>query len=130
MDPVASAELKAGRGIAGNANQGGQRQVTILDQEVWEALMRQVGGTLPPSARRANLLVAGVRLAESRGRVLRVGACRLRIHGETKPCERMDEAHAGLRQAMFANWAGGAYGSVLEDGCIRVGDQVCWEEQQ
>ena len=33
MDPVEAADLVAGSGIAGNANQGGRRQVTILERE-------------------------------------------------------------------------------------------------
>ena len=43
MDAVPSAKLVAGQGIAGNADQGGKRQVTIIEQEVWEELMNQVG---------------------------------------------------------------------------------------
>ena len=128
MDPVKTAEFVAGRGIVGNANQGGRRQVTIIEQEVWEKLMRQLGGDLPPSARRANLMVEDVRLAESRGRVLRVGPCRVRIFGETRPCERMDEALPGLRAAMQPAWGGGVFGEVLDDGQIAVGDRVFWEE--
>ena len=128
MDPADSAELKAGRGIVGNANQRGKRQVTIIEQEKWEELMRGLGGSLLPSARRANLMVKNIRLAESRGRVLRVGSCRIRIYGETRPCERMDEALQGLRQAMSKGWGGGAFGEILDDGSIKVGDAVCWEE--
>jgi MOSC domain-containing protein YiiM len=128
MDPADKAELKAGRGIKGNANQGGKRQVTIIEQEKWEALMHDLTGSLPPSARRANLMVKGLDLAGSRGRVLRVGDCRIRIYGETKPCERMEEALTGLRQAMYASWNGGAFGEVLDDGQISVGDEVSWAE--
>ena len=128
MDPVAEARLLAGRGIVGNANQGGKRQVTLIEQEIWEELMRNLDSQLSPSARRANLMVNGVRLAESRGRVLRVGACRLQIYGETRPCEQMDEALPGLREAMKPNWNGGAYGEVLDDGRIVVGDSVNWEQ--
>ncbi|MSP13580.1 MAG: MOSC domain-containing protein [Chloroflexi bacterium] len=127
MDPQERATLQAGRGLVGNANQGGKRQVTLIEQEVWGALMDQVQAGLDPATRRANLMLFGaIRLADSRNRVLLVGACRIRILGETKPCERMEEAWSGLRQAMVENWGGGAFGEVLDDGEIAVGDVVKW----
>jgi MOSC domain-containing protein YiiM len=129
MDAVDAAKLIAGRGLQGNANQGGRRQVTIIAQERWQELMQQLNAELSPSARRANLMVNGIVLENSRGRVLRVGDCRIRIFGETRPCERMDEALEGLREAMKASWGGGAFGEVLDDGKIHIGDSVSWEEE-
>jgi MOSC domain-containing protein YiiM len=128
MDPVDEANLVAGRGIERNANQGGKRQVTLIEQEIWEELMRDLDASLSPSARRANLMVNGISLAESGGRVLRIGSCRIQIYGETRPCERMDEALEGLREALKPNWGGGAYGEVLDDGRIKVGDAVSWDQ--
>lgn len=126
MDPVDQATLKTGRGLAGNADQGGKRQVTIIEKETWESLMNAMKASLNPSARRANLMVSGIRLAESRHRVLRIGGCRIRIYGETRPCERMDEAWPGLKNALSDNWGGGAFGEVLDDGDIAIGDPVEW----
>ena len=128
MDPAAEADLVAGRGIVGNADQGRRRQVTIIDEDVWASVMGRLGGALDPSARRANLMVRGVQLANSRGRILRVGACRIRIFGETRPCNNMEDALAGLRAALSNDWGGGAFGEVLDDGRIRVGDPVAWEQ--
>jgi MOSC domain-containing protein YiiM len=127
MDPVPEGTLVAGRGLVGNADQGRSRQVTLIEREVWERLMAKTGGQVSPSARRANLMVSGCSLLGTRNRVLRIGSCRLRIAGETRPCERMDEALEGLRTAMQTDWGGGAFAEVLDDGVIRVGAEVRWD---
>ena len=129
MDPVPVGRLVSGRGLVGNADQGRRRQVTIIAQERWDELMRELDGSISPSSRRANLLVSGIGLARTQDRVLRVGACRLRVAGETRPCERMDEALQGLREVMQVDWGGGVFAEVLSDGEIRVGDAVNWEDQ-
>jgi MOSC domain-containing protein YiiM len=124
MDSHEEAELVAGRGVRGSANQGGRRQVTIVDADRWEAICASLGVTVDPAKRRANLLVRGVDLRATRGQLLRVGASLLRILGETKPCERMDEAQPGLQEALYADWGGGAFAEVVEGGVVRVGDEV------
>jgi len=129
MDLVASGRLVTGRGLAGNADQGRRRQLTIISRERWESLMRELESSIPPSARRANLLVSGIELGDTRDRILRVGSSRLRIRGQTKPCEQMDEVLPGLRQVMKVNWGGGVFAEVLDDADIAVGDEVTWVEE-
>lgn len=131
MDPRETATLIPGKGLVGNANQGGRRQVTLISEEGWAdalAMLGEIGVPIEPTARRANLVVSGIPLEETRGRVLRVGDCRLRIWSECAPCHQMDEACPGLRAALRPHWRAGACAQVLDGGQIRVGDEVAWEE--
>lgn len=124
MDPAPTATVVAGKGIAGNANQGGKRQVTIVSSKNWEDVTAPLGATPDPRLRRANLLVSDIDFVDSRGKILRIGKVRIRIYGETRPCEQMEAAVPGLRKAMSVPWGGGAFGEVLDDGEIAVGDAV------
>ena len=126
MDAAVRATLVPGRGIAGNADQGGRRQVTLIDLERWRELMDRLGADLDTGARRANLVIESLDLFDSRGKTLRIGSARLHVLGQTRPCERMEEAFPGLQAAMRERWGGGAYAEVIEGGDISVGDAVEW----
>jgi hypothetical protein len=126
MDPVEAAVLDVHRGLIGNANRSRRRQVTIVSRERWTELMSALRADLNPSVRRANLMISGLDLQGSRGRVLLVGNARLKINGETRPCEQMDEAFPGLQALMRERWGGGVFAEVLEGGEIRIGDGVEW----
>jgi MOSC domain-containing protein YiiM len=124
MDPVSKARVVAGKGIVGNANQGGKRQVTIVSNRHWGEVTAPLGDTPDPRLRRANLLVSDVDFSDARGKILKIGPVRIRIYGETRPCEQMENAVAGLKEAMSVPWGGGAFGEILDDGEIAVGDSV------
>ena len=124
MDAANRATLVAGRGIVGNADQGGKRQVTIVDLERWQELMDLLRADIDPSIRRANLVIDSLDLFDGRGKTLRVGGTRLHIVGETRPCERMDEALPGLQTSMRDRWGGGVFAEVVTGGEIAIGDQV------
>jgi MOSC domain-containing protein YiiM len=122
MDRVDQARLVAGRGLQGNANQGGRRQVTVIDEAAWNDACRELGMNVDPSARRANVMIRGINLEHTRGRTLRLGNCHIRIWSETTPCYQMDDAQEGLRAALKPHWRAGVNGEVVDDGVIRVGD--------
>lgn len=127
MDAAAEARFVENKGIADDANFGrSKRQVTVIEKEVFD----RIGAELPdvePSMRRANVMVSGIRLKESRGQTLRLGDVRIRLVGETRPCERMDDQVPGLTAALDPDWNGGAYGVVLDDGVVRIADEVVLE---
>lgn len=130
MDPVERATLVVGEGIEGDANRGrARRQVTVIDRAAWERATAEIGVDVDPSARRANVMVSGVELEESCGRVLGLGPCRVRIEGETTPCHRMDEACEGLQRALGPEWRGGVYGVVLDGGEIAVRDPAGFDDE-
>jgi MOSC domain-containing protein YiiM len=122
MDPMLFAEAVAGRGLAGNANQGGKRQITIIDESRWSEAQQELGVNVHPSTRRANVMLRGIDLENTRGRTLRIGPVTVRIYNETRPCEQMEEAQRGLRAALATRWRAGVYGEIVEGGVIRVGD--------
>src|SRR5216110_1992620 len=57
MKPVDEADLVAGRGLKGNADQGGWRQVTIIDEKAWHDAEAELGKEFDPSHRRANVML-------------------------------------------------------------------------
>ncbi len=128
MDVAERATLVIDVGLEGNTEQGGKRQVTIISRERWADAEATLSAEVEPSLRRANLLVSGVDLEESRGKVLCIGDCRIAIRGETRPCEQMEQAAPGLREAMRAGWSGGVFAEVLTDGSIAVGDAARWAD--
>jgi MOSC domain-containing protein YiiM len=128
MDGRLTVRAVPGKGLAGSADNSRSRQITLIEQEVWNLLMQKLSASVSPSGRRANLMVSGISLADSRGRFLLVGSVLLQIGGETKPCERMDEVVKGLRHLMYDNWAGGAFAQVISGGDISIGDPVEWTD--
>jgi MOSC domain-containing protein YiiM len=127
MDSVQEATLVADKGVEGSVDRSRRRQVSLLESEAWAACMAELGVDKDPAGRRANILLSGITLSHTRGRVLIIGDARLTIGGELTPCERMDEVTPGLREALQPDWRGGVFAQVLTGGVIRVGDAVEWD---
>lgn len=128
MDPVDEALAMEGQGLEGGADFGSSRHVTLIEREVFECLKAEFDDSVEPVMRRANLMVSGIRLEDTRDRTLAVGDLRILIRGETRPCGQMDEACEGLMGALDPHWGAGAHGSVVNDATIAVGDEVRWDE--
>ena len=89
MDAAQSVDALEGKGIEGDANFGATRQVSVIEKEVFD----RIKDSLPdsdPAMRRANIMVSGIRLENARGHVLTMGRVKIRLRGETRPCELMD----------------------------------------
>ena len=65
-------------------------------------------------------------MVECRGKTLQIGDLRIRVGGETRPCELMDRQRPGLRSALSTGWRGGVFGEALDSISIRVGDCAYW----
>ena len=127
METLAAAAITSAIGLEGDCKgrKFSKRQITVLAIEDWQAACRDAGAIdLPWTARRANLLVAGLQLPRARGSILGIGSVRLEVTGQTFPCVRMDEAHPGLRKALSPEWRGGVTCAVLANGEVRIGDPV------
>ena len=120
--PLSEVEAVAGQGLVGDHPRKPNREVTLLSEQSWQAAAAPFG-QLPPETRRANLLIGGD-LAGTIGRRLLIGGVELLIRGETVPCDRMNEARAGLRKMLSVQMRGGVFGLIVKGGLIRVGDRV------
>ena len=123
-EQVQQVEALQDKGLDGDHPRGGKRQVTLLSVEAWQERMQELGGDLPPSARRANLVVRGIDLEASMGRRIRIGSVELQIEGETTPCDLMELQRAGLRQALEPKMRGGVFGCVIAGGQLTPGMSV------
>jgi MOSC domain-containing protein YiiM len=127
MQQIAQGLVSVEAGLAGDSKGArfALRQITVLAREAWEAAAAAVGcPDLPWTVRRANLLVEGVELPRAKGGILRVGAVRLEVTGQTYPCSRMEEARAGLLKALAVDWRGGVTCRVLSSAPIGLGEEV------
>jgi MOSC domain-containing protein YiiM len=125
MEHHESIAVTAQAGLDGDSRgRSAGRNVTVLSREGWESACSALGEEHPWTTRRANLFVEGVPLAGTTGAQLHVGEIVLEITGECAPCERMEEAHAGLREVLTPNWRAGVLCRVIAEGTLRLGDVV------
>lgn len=125
LEEMEKAQVSVSAGIEGDARgMKPGRQVTVLFREGWEDACRDVAAELPWTTRRANLYVEGADRPHAIGGEIAVGDVVLAVMHETRPCELMERAHLGLRNALTPDWRGGVCCNVVRGGAIRVGDTV------
>jgi MOSC domain-containing protein YiiM len=131
METLEEGVINAGGGLEGDhkGRKFPNRGITVLAREAWEAALAELGDgdhkvELPWITRRANLFVEGAELPRARGGLVRIGPVLLEVTYPTQPCQRMEEARAGLLKALHPDWRGGITARVLEGGTVRLGDAV------
>jgi MOSC domain-containing protein YiiM len=132
--PTAGAEttaVPAVRAVAGAGLEGDryfqtdpEREVTLVAQEVLEALLAELGLELRPGEHRRNVVTAGVPLNDLVGEVFQVGAASLRGVELCEPCRHLERLaeRPGLLRALVHR--GGLGARIVRSGRISVGDPV------
>jgi MOSC domain-containing protein YiiM len=131
MQPLDAAKLIAGVGIEGDRYATGRghysnmpradRQVTLIEIEVLEALARDHGIALLPNETRRNLTTRNVPLNHLVGRRFRVGTVLLLGARLNVPCKYLEQVTGKPVYAPLINRSG-LNCEILEGGTIRVGD--------
>ena len=125
MHLLEEAEVTTASGIANDPKgKKPSRQVTVVSAESWAAVCKELGKDVPWTLRKANLLIDGISLPESKGKTLTVGEVEMQITFETTPCHVMDEGEEGLKNALIPDWRGGVLCKVIKEGNIKCGDLV------
>jgi MOSC domain-containing protein YiiM len=102
---------------------GAGRQVTLIEQEVIEAVLHATDLDLDAGRSRRNIVTRGIRLNELVGRTFRIGPAMFRADRLAEPCGYLEKRIGpGLVGALRGR--GGLRADVLEEGVIRVGDVI------
>lgn len=111
-------------GLAGDHARAGRRAVTLIQAEHLPVIAALAGlSEVPPETLRRNLVVSGLNLSATRGRILAIGDARLRVTGPCAPCSRMEHALGpGGYNAMRGH--GGWCAEILASGDIETGAPV------
>ena len=102
---------------------GPDREVTLIEAEAIEAVIREGKVTLSAATSRRNIVTRGVALNHLVGREFRVGSTVLRGIRLCEPCKHLEAlTQPGMLMALLHR--GGLRAQVIESGEVRVGDPV------
>jgi MOSC domain-containing protein YiiM len=134
MQPRASAEVLAGRGLAGDRYCLGTGhwhpvescEVTLISADDLRRARRRLDVQLDNGRHRRNLVVAGLRTRDLEGRRFRIGSALFAWQRPRPPCGYLNQLTGeNLARALRTN--SGVCLSTLEGGVIRVGDALVLE---
>ena len=119
------------RGIGTYSGTGrGARDVTLIEREAIEEVRNPGGAAIDvrEDETRRNLVTEGVALNHLVGRTFRVGSIRMRGVRLAEPCDYLEQltGRVGVRAALVHR--GGLRAEILDDGELRVGDEVVVSE--
>lgn len=134
MVAVESAQAVTGKGLAGdryfeaqgsffkNEHARPDREITLIEQEALEALVRDYHVELSAAESRRNILTSGVSLNHFVGREFTVGQARLRGLRLCEPCGHLERLTG--RKLKGLTHRGGLRAQIVEGGEIRVGHPI------
>lgn len=128
-------ELVAGEGIVGDRYRIGTetgfysekpeegRQVTLFEEEVLEAILRDYKLELLPEEHRRNVTTRGVPLNHLVGKRFHLGGCLVEATRLSIPCRHIEEI---LGKSVFDPMVhrSGLNCKILQGGTLRVGDEI------
>jgi len=130
---VERARARAGLGLEGDRYGRGQghfsgtpgtgRALTLIEAEALEHLRESAGIVLEPGQARRNVTTRGIALNALVGRRFRIGGLLCEGMRLCEPCSRLEKL-VSKRLLRPLSHRGGLRADVLEDGEIRVGDEV------
>jgi MOSC domain-containing protein YiiM len=134
MAAVEQALAVPGKGLAGdryfdsqgtffkNKKISPDKEVTLIEQEALAALRGEYNLELLPHESRRNVLTKGVALNHLVGREFRVGKAKLRGIRLCEPCKHLEKLTGRSLKGLVHR--GGLRAQVLQEGEIRVGDEI------
>ncbi|MCA9242926.1 MAG: hypothetical protein KDA32_03140 [Phycisphaerales bacterium] len=130
MIELESADVATQGTLEGGPPTSVDRGVTLMSAAQWKAACAEINADVPWTTRRANVLVEVDRLGPLIGKRARLGSATLHITGETKPCDQMEHAQAGLLRALVPEQRGGVTARVDAGGSFKVGDVLMIENSE
>ena len=120
-------EVKVNKnGLEGDRYKGdsGKRAVTLIQEEHLTVIKTLLNlPSIHPSTLRRNIVIKGINLLALKDKKFKIGNVILEMTGYCHPCSRMEEALGdGGYNAMRGH--GGITAKVVEEGDIRVGDEL------